>query len=375
MKILQLGKFFPIKGGVEKVMLDMSKSLSENGIHCDMLCASLDKRDFFEEIIINKNSKIIVCPTIATFYKTKISYKLVGKLKKIAADYDIIHIHHPDPFATLALLLSNFDGKVVLHWHSDIINQKKLLLVYKPLQTWLLNKANLILTTSDLYAKHSSFLQDFLYKTSTLPIGIEDKSNAIDADLVAQIKNTYQGKTIVYTLGRIVYYKGLEYFVEAATLLSDQFVCLIAGNGPLKDFLKQKIIDLKLQKKVMLLGELTDEEANAYYAACDVFCLSSTVKSEAFAIVQLEAMSFGKPVISTNIFGSGVPWVNKNEVSGEVVEVENPKQIAASIIKITESQERYKLYSKNARKRYNEKFTIVKMRDQLIKFYQNLLSS
>ena len=41
MKILQTGKFYPIRGGVEKVMWDLTRGLSERGVDCDMLCASL----------------------------------------------------------------------------------------------------------------------------------------------------------------------------------------------------------------------------------------------------------------------------------------------------------------------------------------------
>lgn len=44
MKILQLGKFYPILGGVEKVMYDLMIGLSERGVDCDMMCAL--NRDF-----------------------------------------------------------------------------------------------------------------------------------------------------------------------------------------------------------------------------------------------------------------------------------------------------------------------------------------
>lgn len=372
MKVLQLGKFYPIKGGVEKVMYDMVNSLSERNIRCDMLCTSFEVNANSDEIIINKNAKIFVCPAIITLLKTKISPQLIITLKKIANNYDIIHIHHPDPMVAVALFLSNYKRKVVLHWHSDILNQKKMLFFYKPLQKWLLKRANLVLTTSESYAKYSEYLQPYLSKTSTLPIGIEDKSLFVDKELVNLIKEKHQGKSIVFTLGRLVYYKGYEYFIEAAAHLPDNFIFLIGGNGPLETSLIQKIEKLGLQSKVFLLGYISEQEALAYYAACDIFCLSSTVKTEAFAIVQLEAMLFSKPIVSTNIPGSGVPWVNENNVSGLVVDVKNPREMASAILKIIENEDIYNLFCTNSRKRYDDNFTLDKMCDKLLQFYTKI---
>ena len=76
--------------------------------------------------------------------------------------------------------------------------------------------------------------------------------------------------------------------------MKDDFVVLIGGAGALKEELQKEIVSLNLQEKVKLLGRVSDEELPAYYGACDVFCMSSVQKTEAFGIVQIEAMSCGK---------------------------------------------------------------------------------
>ena len=44
MRILQIGKFYPIRGGIEKVMYDITMGLSQRQVYCDMLCASAEKQ-------------------------------------------------------------------------------------------------------------------------------------------------------------------------------------------------------------------------------------------------------------------------------------------------------------------------------------------
>ncbi|MCE3076560.1 glycosyltransferase [Chryseobacterium gwangjuense] len=372
MRILQLGKFYPIKGGVEKVMYDLILGLSKRMIYCDMLCASEKKATKQEIIEFNAFSKIIVEPSIIELAKTKISLKLVSKLKEIAGRYDIIHIHHPDPMSTLALFMSGYKGKVILHWHSDIIAQKKLLLLYKPLQNWLLKRADLILTTSPNYLEYSEDLKKYKRKCKILPIGIEDISLCSDSEAVRRIKEKYKNKKIIFSLGRLVHYKGFEYLINAADYLNDDYVILIGGEGPLKSNLQDLINQKNYSSKVELLGYLDNASLYSYYNACDLFCLSSIEKTEAFAIVQIEAMAFGKPVIATKIYGSGVPWVNEDGYSGINVEPRNSEGIGKTIVKILQNSENYNKFSMNARKRYIENFSIDIMIDNCLKFYEIL---
>ena len=105
---------------------------------------------------------------------------------------------------------------------------------------------------------------------------------------------------MIFSLGRLVPYKGFEYLIDAAKDLPDDFVILIGGNGSLKKDLESRIIYNNLTDKVKLLGFLEERDMYSYFKAADLFCLSSIEKTEAFAIVQLEAMAFSKPIVATN---------------------------------------------------------------------------
>lgn len=372
MKILQIGKFYPIRGGVEKVMYDLMLGLSAQQVHCDMLCASTE--DYPASTIqLNPFATLMVMPTKVKLAATMLAPDMIGKLRSIAKDYDIIHIHHPDPMATLALFLSGYKGKVMLHWHSDILKQKMLLKAYKPLQNWLLKRADLIVGTTPVYVAQSPFLKNFQHKIDYIPIGIP--AMTYDQASAEKIQESYNHRKIIFSLGRLVEYKGFRYLIDAARHLDDSYVVLIGGKGPLKEELEQQIAEYQLQDKVKLLGFIADEDIPSYYGASTLFCLSSIIKTEAFGIVQLEAMSCGKPIVSTDIPESGVSWVNKKDESGLIVPIEDGLAIANAIKIITENKEYFNKLVVAGKNRFQSNFTLANMVDKSLQLYKQILSN
>lgn len=370
MKILQIGKFYPIRGGVEKVMYDTMLGLSERHVRCDMLCASTEDHPG-GDIVLNVYATLMVVPTKFKFAATMLAPAMITKLRKIAEHYDIIHIHHPDPMAALCLYLSRYKGKVVLHWHSDIIKQQILLKLYTPLQRWLIERANAIVGTTPVYVEDSPFLRKVQHKVDYIPIGIEPALPNVDA--VRKIKRKYHNRKIVFSLGRLVEYKGYAYLIRAAQQLKGDVQIIIGGKGPLKEELTDLIQTLGLGDRVELIDFIAERDLMNYYGAADLFCLSSVMKTEAFAIVQIEAMSCGKPVVSTCIPGSGVSWVNKHGVSGMSVPIADEHALARAIDTILTDEDQYSLLSKGAQERYISLFTRSAMVDKSVRLYRSLL--
>lgn len=370
MRILQLGKFYPVLGGVEKVMFDITSGLSETGVECDMMCATSDRRGS-EVIELNPHGRVVCCKTWLKKARTTIAPSMITKLRRMADGYDIIHIHHPDPMAAMALMLSGFRGKVVLHWHSDILSQKTLLKFYLPIQNWLIKRADAIVGTSPVYLAESPYLQKVQDKTRCIPIGIVP--NRSDSAKVQSIRNEYAGRKIIFSLGRLVEYKGYRYLIEAAKYLDDSHIILIGGGGPLRDELQSLIDGLGVGGRVKLLGKVSDDDLPSYYGACDLFCLSSIMKTEAFGIVQIEAMSEGRPLIATKIPASGVAWVNEDGVSGINVAPRDGRAIAEAILTITKDPETWAKFSEGSRRRFAENFTKEKMLADCRRLYADLL--
>ncbi len=378
MKVLQLGKFYPIRGGVEKVMWDLTEGLSAAGVTCDMLCARLrgdgiDERDkaLYQGggvFRFNEYGRVICVPAWTKKAATMIAPAMIGWVRKHASEYDIIHVHHPDPMAALALRLSGYKGKVVLHWHSDIVSQRFFLALYKPLQNWLIRRADRILGTTPVYVASSPYLQEVQDKCGYVPIGIDPIR--YDAAHAEAIQTRHSGKTLLFSLGRLVPYKGFSYLIEAMSLLPERFHLVLGGKGPLKEALEAQIRKKGLQHRVNLLtGYIPDETVYALFGAADIFVLPSVMKTEAFGIVQIEAMSCGTPVVATRIPESGVSWVNEDGVSGRNAAPEDARSLADAILAVEAQKENY---AEGAARRFRECFSKVIIINKIISEYENL---
>ena len=372
MKILQVGKAYPPVnlGGVEVVIQLLTEGLNMKKYDCDALGVN-DSYTFKAEL--GKYGGIVFrTKLLFKAFSTLFSFQLITELGRIKSNYDIIHIHSPDPMAAIALFICKPSCKVVLHWHSDILKQKILLFFYKPILWWLINRADLILATSPPYIEGSKYLTKSKFKTQVLPIGLNVEKIDVPIEIDRDYKRKFGNKKIIFSLGRLAYYKGFEYLILSAKFLAEDCIILIAGEGSEYERLNSIIIENYLTDKVILMGKVSDYQKAWLFENCFVFALSSIFKTEAYAIVQVEAMAYGKPIVSTRIEGSGVDWVNLDNYSGITVPTKDPESLGNAIKKILNDPGLCKEFSRNALKRYNQMFTYEVMIQKLIASYNEL---
>ena len=369
MRVLQFGRFYPpSRGGIECAIYNIREGLAARGVHCDVLCCNKGIASLREEA---HNGTIYRAGFFGHLFSMPLSPGLFVRLWKIAANYDVIALHHPDPAATLALFLlrARARAKIIVHWHSDVVRQKTALRLFLPLQRWLLRRAGAVVVTSPAYAR-SRHLAAFRDKVSVAPIGIERRAPHSDAARVAAFRSRYANARLVFALGRLVYYKGFEYLVEAAARLDESFKVLIGGDGAYRRRLRKLIARRGLTNKVFLLGTLDADEVGVCYQACDVFCLPSVLPSEAFGIVQLEAMRAGKPVVATRLPGSGVAWVNFDRISGFNVAPRDPAALARALDVLAHNPELARRLGERGRRRFEDLFTRERMCARLHRIYR-----
>lgn len=371
MKILQFGKFYPPSmGGTQQVMFETSEGVSKEGYICDVLCSNTEA-SYVEDIFENYTVFRTISYGIAL--STSITPQLIYKLWQLDSKYDIIHVHAPDPMAFLALFLVRPKAKVIIHWHSDIVRQHRTRKFFLPLQNWVLRFADKVIVTSKNYARHSPDLKDFMNKVEIIPLGTSNYSNKSDKKNVEDIQKKYKNKKIILAVGRLVSYKGFKHLVESAKYLNDDFIILIVGKGYEEKSLLDIIFKNTLQDKVKLLGYISEQEKYDYLQACHLFCLPSITKAEAFGVAVIEAMSFSKPIISTNMFDSGISWVNKDGVTGIQVDIYSAEQLADAFKTISSDKSLYESMSKNSFLRYEKLFSEKKMIQSTIELYKSML--
>ena len=365
--VLHVGKFYPPHmGGIET--------------HLEALCGGLKKSVDLRVVVANDGSASTVehldgvpvsrLATVATVASTPLCPQLIGEIRGSRAD--ILHIHLPNPMAVMAYLASGYSGPVVFTYHSDTIRQKVLGPLFAPFLHQALRRSSAIIATSPDYVRSSVVLQRYTDRCHVVPFGIAlDRFGERDASAVEKLRRQY-GERIVMSAGRLVYYKGFDYLIRAMAQVDGTL--LIVGSGPLRDDLGQLVRSLNLEGRVVFLGQIPDDELIACYHAADVFALASCARSEAFGIVQIEAMAAGLPVVNTSL-DSGVPFVSIHEETGLTVPPADPEALAQAINLLLDNPELRRSLGDRARERARREFSLDVMTSRTLALYESVVQS
>lgn len=361
LKILQVNKaYYPHVGGIESLVRQYSEELSQRpDTEVKVLVCRDERGGSFREKI--NGVDVTRAGSLGTYFSCPLSFSFIRKFRKMSKNADVVEIHLPFPLADLALLLSGFKGRVVIAWHSDIVKQKKLMFFYKPLMKTLLKRADCIITATKGHIDGSDYLPEYREKCRVIPYGVTPREYlSVERKPVLTELSSNKSSVKVFFTGRLVYYKGADVLLKAFKYVKNCEL-FIAGTGELEAELKAFAKANGMEKTVHFLGFLPDKTLRQAYGDCDIFVLPSVVKSEAFGIVQLEAMVYGKPVINTSL-PSGVPHVSIDGETGITVPPSDEKALAKAINTLAENKELREKYGRNAAERvekyFNEKNVI-----------------
>jgi glycosyltransferase involved in cell wall biosynthesis len=364
--VLQIGKFYPPHmGGIET--------------HLETLCQELAGR--FDVSVIASNHQAgraaevrhgIPVTRLATPFSitsAPVNPALAGAIR--ARNPDLVHIHLPHPGGVLGLLASRYRGRVVVTYHSDVVRQKIMGAIFTPFLYRLLDAARVVVATSEGYIDSSPVLQRYRARCRVVPYGIplgnqDDLVRARAAAIRAQF-----GARLVLGVGRFVYYKGFEYAIRAMRDVDAHL--LLVGDGPLGASLAREAAACAVSSKVTFLGEIQNDDMGPWFAAADVLVLPSIARSEAFAIVQLESMAAGTPVVNTNL-PSGVPWVSQHGVTGLTVPPGDAGALAAAVNRLLDDAPLRKQLGAAGQDRVRREFTADIMGRRIAAIYDEVLA-
>lgn len=368
MKVLHFFKcYYPDSvGGVEQVICQLAEGGRAHGVTSEVL--SLSKRGPFRN---QPYAHHITHAAKLDLYlaSTGISLSVFKDFRELAAQADVIHYHFPWPFMDIVHFLSDIKKPTVVTYHSDIVKQKNLLQIYKPLMYRFLSNIDHIVATSPNYLKTSSVLSKYKYKTSVIPIGLDSAHYSFN-NLQRQDywRQRLGGKFFLF-IGALRYYKGLHILLEA--MRGVDLPIVILGAGPIEKELRQQANQLNLHN-IHFVGALSNEDKFALLELSYAVVFPSHLRSEAFGISLLEGAMYGKPLISSEI-GTGTTYINIHQETGLVVPPSDPITLRNAMLILWQNSELAASYGENAQKRYQKLFTAEQMVEQYSNIYRSLL--
>lgn len=288
---------------------------------------------------------------------------------------DILHLHLPNPsvFWVLALRCARRIPWVV-HWHADVIisaqiwRMKLLYKMYRPFERAVLKHAAAIIATSSPYRDSSEPLKKWLFKCHVVPLGVDVERFRIpfsESEKPARQDAHLQ----VLAVGRLTYYKGFRYLIEAAAQAPGIHINLV-GHGDQADHLRALVASLNLQDRVSFHGIVSDAELAQQMADCDCICLPSIERTEAFGMVLLEAMYFGKATLISDVTGSGMSWIVDDGVTGIKVNPADAGALAEALKRLSTDRDEMIRMGQGGKDKFDRQFEINHAIEGLIEIYQ-----
>jgi glycosyltransferase involved in cell wall biosynthesis len=364
MRVLHIGKYYPpFAGGIEHFLADLLPALQTQGIFGAALVhdspatnpsppAPLPEGEGSAGLVplsVGEGStrrdaeeiRIDRAPSYGRLLYAPVSPAFPFWLARAIREFqpDLLHLHLPNTSAFWALMVPAARRLPwVIHWHADVVSSvidRRLALayrLYRPFEQRLLAASRAVIATSPPYLDASAALAPWRERCRIIPLGL-DPARIPDPDPAALARaEALWGDTRfrVLAIGRLTYYKGHDVLIQAAAELPGSRV-LIVGTGEQRQRLETLVQTLHLNDRVGLPGFQPESDLNALLAGCDVLCLPSLERTEAFGLVLLEAMRFGKPVVVGDIPGSGAGWVTRQAGHGFLAPPGDRSALAAAL--------------------------------------------
>lgn len=354
------------RGGIEQVINQLSRGASKYGIQSDVLSLSQgsDQSSFDYDGYRNHRAKL-------NFHvaSTGFSFSAFARFSELAQQADLIHYHFPWPFMDLVHFATRVKKPSLVTYHSDVVRQKNLLRVYRPVMNAFLGSTNQIVASSPNYLETSDVLQKFSDKVSVITYGLDKSTYPTPTATSMAAWAEKLGPKFFLFVGVLRYYKGLHILIEAAQGLD--FPIVIAGAGPIELELKQQAESLGVEN-IHFLGHLTEEDKAALLTMCYAVVFPSHLRSEAFGISLLEGAMFGKPMISSEI-GTGTTFINIANETGLVVPPSDPVALHNAMQHLWDHPLEVAAMGLRAEQRYWSHFTADKMVSAYVDLYKDLV--
>ena len=376
MRVLQLGRFWNLPhGAIERHVALLNKELTAQG---GVEVVNLAPGGLHGSDTVVDGYRVVQASSLGRLFGIAIAPALLFKAVALHREknFDIVHLHLPDPLSHLASLLLPASIKRVITWHCDIGLKKFWIRLYLPFVRHLLMRADVVAATPAHFSASTQIPASLpAERRHVIAYGFDYRTLAptrSSRSLGEKIRVKAVGRPVIFALGRHVRDKGFDVLIDAMRRVDALLV--LGGDGPQRAKLEALAGQDGMAGKVWFSGRISEEHLPAYYHACDVFCMPSVTQSEAFSLVQLEAMACGKPVVCSQL-NNGVNYVNTDGQTGLAVPLCDSAAFAAAINRLIADTPLRERLGLQAQQRVTADYSLTAMAQQHLALYQGLLSA
>jgi len=357
-KILHVCKvYFPVMGGVQKVVSLVTSLLPQFSHH--VLTTGEDGAILEQEI---DGVAISRCRSYGQIASMPIAPSLIFRMVRLFKRQDLIAIHYPFPLAEIALVFCFKSVPVVVHWHSNIVAQRKLRWIVAPFTLLMLLRAKSVVVSSTAMIDNSTMLKAFRKKTQIIPYGI--------AEAKASMQSSDACDAYFVLIPRHVSYKGIDVAIRSIRNTAHKLV--LVGDGPLLERHKQLAIDMGLANSVRFVCDASDQDVVDLLQYSIALVSASNANNEAFALVQLEAMRLGKPIINTQL-KSSAPWVARHNKEAITVIPNDTMSLLNAMDLLSKDSEIARRLGEGGLRRYYDLFSVEKFAQKSHDLYRSII--
>jgi glycosyltransferase involved in cell wall biosynthesis len=388
LRVCHLGKFYPpAPGGIESHVRSLARAQAELGAEVEVVCVNHVARSG-EDVTwqaLGRSSdveewdgrvRVTRLGRVAGVSRLELCPSLLPVLVRACRRADLVHVHAPNVTMYLALVALRLAVPLIVTHHSDVIKQRHLAQLFAPIERHVLGRAARVFSTSSQYAASSRPLRRWGAKLDVLPLGIDltpfQRPTPAAQEFARELQRQHAAPLWLF-VGRLIYYKGLDVALRALAHVPGKL--LVVGRGPLAEQLHQLAAELGVAERVVWIDFLDPSQLVGAYHAANALWFPSVARSEAFGLVQVEAMASGCPVLNTDIAGSGVSWVSPDGVSGLTLPPGDAAALAVAAAQLLANPELHHQLSRGGQARARRELTDSLMARRSLEFYAAALAS
>ena len=342
--------YLPHRTGLTLYVQQLAERLAARGHQVTVLCARHSRETPLGESVENGVRVVRLWPLPFALSRGMVLPGYPRAILRLIREHDVVSVHTPMLETALISLAARLAGRrIVVTHHGDLVLpagalNRVITAVMFGLYRFMASAAPAFVCHTLDYARHSCYLNPYLERVAVIPPFIDVPRP--DPERVRELRRAWSpdGGPVIGFAGRFVEEKRPDLLIQSLEVVNRTFPTarvVFAGQHqiPYESYWpRHKPLVDRYQDQLVFLGVVPSPQDMAdFYAACDVLALPSD--TECFALVQVEAMLCGTPVVMTNTPGGRVPVQLTG--MGKIVPRNDWQALGEGIVEVLSNRGRY----------------------------------